>query len=153
MDIVQLLTPDRVIFGLRAADKTQLLQELTRRASEYVNIPQKTILEGLLMREKLGSTGLGQGFALPHARIEGLKTMFGMFVKLSKPIGFEAIDGNPVDFVFLLLIPVASESDHVAALAAISRRIRDPDCAARLRKVENAPALYELLTSNNGKPC
>ncbi len=153
MDIVQLLTPDRVIFGLRAADKTQLLQELAKRAGEHVNIPQKTILEGLLMREKLGSTGLGQGFALPHARIAGLKAMFGMFVKLSRSIAFEAIDGNPVDFVFLLLIPIESESDHVAALAAISRRIRDPACAARLRKVESAPALYDLLTGKDGKPC
>jgi PTS system nitrogen regulatory IIA component len=78
--------------------------------------------------------------------------MFGMFVKLSRPIAFEAIDGNPVDFVALLLIPVDSESDHVAALAAISRRIRDPDCAARLRKAENAAALYALLTNNVGKP-
>jgi PTS system nitrogen regulatory IIA component len=153
MDIVQLLTADRVIYGLRAADKTQLLQELARRASEYVKIPQKTILEGLSTREKLGSTGLGQGFALPHARIEGLEAMFGMFVKLSRPIAFDAIDDKPVDFVFLLLIPSEKESDHVAALAAISRRIRDPECAARLRKVENAAALYALFTSNAGKPC
>jgi PTS system nitrogen regulatory IIA component len=152
MDIVQLLAPDHVIFGLRAAGKPQLLQELARRASDYVKIPQKTIFEGLSTREKLGSTGLGQGFALPHARIEGLTTMFGMFAKLSRPIAFEAIDEKPVDCVFLLLIPLEKESDHVAALAAISRRIRDPDCAARLRKVENAAALYALLTSKAGEP-
>ena len=79
--------------------------------------------------------------------------MFGMFVKLSRPIAFEAIDGSPVDFVFLLLIPIEAESEHVAALAAISRRIREPDCAARLRKVENAAALYAVLTGNDGKPC
>lgn len=152
MDLVQLISPDRVIFGLRAADKAQLLQELARRAGEYLNIPQKTILDGLVTREKLGSTGLGQGFALPHARIEGVKTLFGMFAKLQRPIAFDAIDENPVDFVFLLLIPLESEADHVAALAAISRRMRDPACAARLRKVDNAAALYALLTNTEGKP-
>jgi PTS system nitrogen regulatory IIA component len=149
MDIVAFLTNDRVINNLRATDKPQLLQELARRASETMQIPQKTILDALLNREKLGSTGLGQGFALPHATIQGLKTMFGMFAKLQRPIGFEAIDGNPVDLVFLLLLPPEASSDHVAALAAISRRMRDPDRAARLRKADTAATLYACLTKDN----
>lgn len=149
MDIVAFLTSDRVICNLRAADKQQLLQELARRAGEMMKIPQKTILDALLKRENLGSTGLGQGFALPHATIQGLKTMFGMFVKLQRPIGFEAIDGNPVDLVFLLLLPTESSSEHVAALAAISRRMRDSDRAARLRKADSAATLYACLTKDN----
>jgi PTS system nitrogen regulatory IIA component len=152
MAIAQLLTPDRVIHGLRATDKSQLLQELARRAGDYVKIPQKAILEALVTREKLGSTGLGNGFALPHARIDGLAAMFGMFAKLTRPIAYEAIDENSVDLVFLLLIPTDAGSDHVAALAAISRRIRDHQCAERLRKAENAAALYALLTNGDGQP-
>jgi nitrogen PTS system EIIA component len=151
MGIVQYLTPDRVICPLRAADKTQLLQELARRAGEALNIPQKTIFEALAKREKLGSTGLGQGFALPHASIEGLATMFGMFARLQRPINFDAIDEKPVDLVFLLLIPAAAPSDHVAALAAISRRLRDEGCTQRLRKAENAASLYDVLTNGQTK--
>jgi PTS system nitrogen regulatory IIA component len=150
MAIVQLLTPERVIHGLRTIDKSQLLQELARRASDYVKVQQKAILEALVTREKLGTTGLGNGFALPHARIDGLNAMFGMFVKLARPIAYEAIDEKAVDLVFLLLIPTDAGSDHVAALAAISRRIRDQDCAERLRKAENAAELYALLTDGAG---
>jgi nitrogen PTS system EIIA component len=87
---------------------------------------------------------------LPHARIDGLNAMFGMFVKLARPIAYEAIDEKAVDLVFLLLIPTDAGSDHVAALAAISRRIRDQDCAERLRKAENAAELYALLTDGAG---
>ena len=152
MGILQFLAPDHVIYGLRAADKAQLMQELSRRAGEALEIPQKAILEALLRREKLGSTGLGDGFALPHATIEGLKTMFGMFVRLSRPIGFEAIDEKPVDLVFLLLLPPETAGEHVTALAAISRRMREADCAGRLRKADSAAALYAVLT--DGKtPC
>jgi nitrogen PTS system EIIA component len=149
MDIVAFLTSDRVISNFRATDKLQLLQELARRAGEATNIPQKTVLDALLTREKLGSTGLGQGIALPHATVQGLRTLLGMFVKLQRPIGFEAIDGKPVDLVFLLLLPTEASSDQVAALAAISRRMRDPDCAARLRKADTAAALYTCLTRDN----
>ena len=146
MAITAFLTSDHVICGLRVADKPQLLQELARRASEYLEIPQKTVLEALQRRENLGSTGLGEGFALPHASVSGLKTMFGMFAKLNRPIAFEAIDGKPVDLVFLLLIPEEAGGAHVAALAAISRLVRDPACAAAVRKANNAAALYAVLT-------
>jgi nitrogen PTS system EIIA component len=149
MDIVKFLTPDRVITGLRASDKAQLLQELARRASDSLKIPPKVILDALLTREKLGSTGLGQGFALPHAPIPGLKTMYGMFAKLHRPIGFDAIDDKPVDLVFLLLIPAEANGDHVAALAAISRCVRDPDRAMRLRKADNAAVLFALLAKGD----
>jgi nitrogen PTS system EIIA component len=148
MAIAQLLTPDCVIHGLRVTDKSQLLQEIARRAADHVKIPQKTLAEALVTREKLGSTGLGSGFALPHCRVEGLNAKFGMFAKLTRPIAYDAIDEKPVDLVFLLLFPMDAGSDHVAALAAISRRIRDQVCAERLRKAENAAQLYALLTSD-----
>ncbi|HKH80303.1 MAG TPA: PTS sugar transporter subunit IIA [Methylovirgula sp.] len=145
MDIAELLTQDRVIPSLRVSDKAQLLQELARRTAALLNIPQKTILDALEAREKLGSTGLGQGFALPHARIEGLDRFFGLFARLARPIAYDAVDENPVDLVFLLLIPAEPGSDHMSILAAISRRIRDQELARRLRKGENAEALHSLL--------
>jgi nitrogen PTS system EIIA component len=148
MAIAQLLTPDCVVHGLRVTDKSQLLQEIARRAADHVKIPQKTLVEALATREKLGSTGLGNGFALPHCRVEGLNAKFGMFAKLMRPIAYDAIDEKPVDLVFLLLIPLDAGSDHVAALAAISRRIRCQDCAESLRKAENAAQLYAVLTGD-----
>lgn len=146
MAITAFLTSDRVICGLRVADKPQLLQELARRAGEALQIPQKLVLDALQKRENLGSTGLGDGFALPHASVPGLKTMFGIFARLQRAIAFDAIDGKPVDLVFLLLIPEDAVGAHVAALAAISRLVRDPACAAAVRKANNAAALYGVLS-------
>jgi PTS system nitrogen regulatory IIA component len=145
MDIAEILTQDRVIASLRVSDKGQLLQELARRAAAVLTIPQNTILDALEAREKLGSTGLGQGFALPHARIEGLDRFFGLFAKLARPMAYDAVDDNPVDLVFLLLIPSSTTVNYVSILAAISRRIRDQELARRLRKTENAAALHALL--------
>jgi nitrogen PTS system EIIA component len=145
MDIAEILTQDRVIASLRVSDKAQLLQELARRAAAVLTIPQNTILDALEAREKLGSTGLGQGFALPHARIEGLDRFFGLFAKLARPMAYDAVDDNPVDLVFLLLIPSSTTVNYVSILAAISRRIRDKELAGRLRKTENAAALHALL--------
>jgi PTS system nitrogen regulatory IIA component len=146
MDIAEILTKDCVIPSLRVGDKEQLLRELARRAARLSNMPQKPILDALQARESLGSTGLGKGFALPHARITGLDRFIGLFARLTRPIPYDAVDDEPIDLVFLLLIPAEGASDHIGLLAAVSRRIRDQDFAQRLRKAEDAPALHALLT-------
>jgi nitrogen PTS system EIIA component len=145
MDIAELLPEDHVIVSLRAGDKAQLLQELAQRAAAASNLPQKQILAALDAREKLGSTGLGQGFALPHARVEGLNRFFGLFARLARPISYDAVDEKPVDLVFLLLIPAEAGSEPMPIMAAISRRIRDQDVARKLRKAASAAALQALL--------
>jgi nitrogen PTS system EIIA component len=145
MDLADLINPDRVIVGLRANDKAQLLQDLSRRAAGLLGISPQPVIAALQAREQLGSTGLGRGFALPHARLAGMTTFLGLFARLSRPIEFQAIDEKPVDLVFLLLIPPSAGNEHVAALAAISRPLRDQAFVARIRKAETAAALYTLL--------
>lgn len=145
MDLAALLDKSRIVLGLRAKDKEQLLRDLSARAAAIVGIDAQTVSSALHAREALGSTGLGEGFALPHARIEGLDHLFGMFVRLSRPIPFDAIDEQPVDLVFLLLVPATADNEHLAMLAAICRRLRDPGCAARLRKAIDPVAVQDVL--------
>src|SRR5215472_10583015 len=121
MDLADLIVPSSVIFGARANNKEQLLLALAARAAACLNLDPKMVFNALQAREQLGSTGLGEGFALPHARIEGLDRFFGMFARLRRPIQFDSVDDKPVDLVFLLLIPMAAQIEHVAALATISR--------------------------------
>ena len=145
MDLADLIEPDRVVYAGRASNKEQLLQDFASRAATLLNLDAQTVCNALQAREELGSTGLGDGFALPHARIEGLDRLFGMFTRLNRPIHFDSIDGKPVDLVFLLLIPPAAGSEHLAALASISRYLRDKEFAAKLRKAPSASALGSLL--------
>ena len=145
MDFASLIEPNRVVFGARASNKQQLLQDLASRAAALLNLDAQTIFNALEIREELGSTGLGNGFALPHARVEGLDRLFGMFARLHRPVHFDSIDGKPVDLVFLLLIPSTAGSEHLGALAAVSRQLRDQELAAKLRKATSATALCKLL--------
>ena len=146
MDVAEFIAPDRVALGLRVRDKAQLLQELSKRAALSTNgLSADTILAGLRAREQLGSTGLGKGFALPHARLEGLTHFVGLFARLARPIDFDAIDAAPVDLVFLLLMPAEAGSNHVAALAAVSRRFRDADTVIRLRRAD-ATLAFDILS-------
>lgn len=147
MDLNTLLPPDRIVASLRAADKGQLLTELARRASSATGIPKQDILEGLLAREALGSTGIGGGVAIPHARFLNLKSFFALFVRLERGLDFEAIDGQPVDLVCLLLVPTHAAGEHLRALACISRPLRDPIMLASLRHAENASALHAVLSN------
>ena len=147
MEIAEFIAPDRFAIDLRMRDKTQLLQELAKRAEPSSGLPAATILAALRSREQLGSTGLGKGFALPHARIEGLTQFIGLLARLARPIDYDAIDDAPVDLVFLLLMPAATGNNHVAALAAVSRRFRDANTVARLRKADAATA-FGILTGN-----
>jgi PTS system nitrogen regulatory IIA component len=147
MEIADFIAQDRITLDLRVRDKTQLLRELAKRAEPFGGgIPADTILAALLSRETLGSTGLGKGFALPHARIEGLTQFVGLFARLARPIEYDAIDGAPVDLVFLLLMPAGADANSVAALAAVSRRFRDNASVARLRKADAATA-HTVLTA------
>lgn len=146
MRIAELLPEENVVLSLRVGDKSQLLQELAQRAGAALNVPQRQILAALQARENLGSTGLGQGFALPHARVEGLDRLFGLFIRLTRPIAYDAVDEKPVDLVFLLLIPAEAGSEPIPVMAAISRCIRDQDLARQVRKVRSAMALRALLT-------
>jgi nitrogen PTS system EIIA component len=149
MEITDFLTPARVILDVRSRDKAQLIAEIGRHFGRLVPALQPAAVEtALLARERLGSTGLGAGFALPHARIEGLEAYAGLLVRLAKPIDFDAIDGKPVRLVFVLLIPAQTETSHVGALAAISRRFRDSERVAKLGKADTPGMAYEVLTEH-----
>jgi PTS system nitrogen regulatory IIA component len=145
MDIADFITADRIALDLRVRDKAGLLQELARRSAPAAGVTADAVLAPLQSREALGSTGLGKGFALPHARVEGLSAFIGLFARLARPIDFDAIDSAPVDLVFLLLMPPDAGNAQVAALAAISRRFRNGDTMARLRKAD-AAGVMAILT-------
>jgi len=146
MEITDLLAPADVIANLRVANKRQALQELAKRAMQPSGRSERAIYEVLLERERLGSTGIGNGTAIPHGRLPDLPRLFGLFARLEKPIDFEAIDNQPVDLIFLLLTPDNAGADHLKALARISRLLRDKTVCDKLRGTDSADALYALLT-------
>jgi nitrogen PTS system EIIA component len=149
MEITDFLTPDRVLLDVRVRDKGQLIGEVARQFGRLVPaLKPETVEAALLARERLGSTGLGTGFALPHARIEGLASYLGLFARLAKPVDFDAIDGKPIQLLFVLLIPAETTTSHVAALAAISRRFRDAALVTKLRKAETQVTAYGFLTEH-----
>ena len=148
MEIEDLLNPSGVIHKLRATSKKQVLQELAKRAAEATGLPERQIFEVLLERERLGTTGVGNGIAIPHGKLPGLKRLFGMFARLDTPVDFDAIDEQPVDLVFLLLAPEAAGADHLKALARVSRLLRDRSVCEKLRGANQADAIYALLTAS-----
>jgi PTS system nitrogen regulatory IIA component len=145
MAVSDLVGPEQVVVGLRVADKAQLLTELSRRAAVALSLDQGTLLRALQAREQLGSTGLGRGFALPHARLAQLPRIFAMVVRLARPIDYAAVDDKPVDLVVLLLTPESAASQHLATLAALSRPFRDEAFVQQVRKAPDAAALYRVL--------
>lgn len=146
MKIEDFLSPTDTIVGLRAQDKARLLQELAARAASSLQLEAAGIAAEVLKREELGSTGMGNGIAIPHARLSELDTPFGLLARLKRPIDFDAIDGAPVDLVFLLLLPAAAQSECLNALAAAARKLREPDRLEKMRAAEDAAALYRELT-------
>lgn len=147
MDIADILSVERIILDLRVRDKEDMLRELGRRAEALgASVPAGLITEALRHREQLGSTGLGGGFALPHASIEELPRTFGMLVRLAHPIAYDSIDGLPVDLAFLLLVPAAQTAENVAALAAVSRIFRDGGRVKGMRSSEDAAIAFAVLT-------
>src|SRR5580692_7314747 len=145
-EIADLVTPRSVIAQLRAPTKRQVLQELARRAAAMTGIADKRIFDALAERERLGTTGIGTGIAIPHCRLPGLTRLYGMFARLERPVPFEAIDDQPVDLVFLLLAPADAGAEHLKALARVSRLLRDRAMCEKLRGANSADALYALLT-------
>ena len=144
-DLNDLLTIDRVDAGLSVANKKALFQQLGAIAGRKLGVDAKTIVAALTEREKVGSTGFGGGAAIPHARIEGLGGIFGYFARLTQPVDFHAVDGLPVDLVFLLLSPPDAGADHLKALASVSRALRDRETAAKLRGARSRDAIFALL--------
>jgi PTS system nitrogen regulatory IIA component len=151
MDITDLIAPEAVLPSVRAHTKKQLLQELAARAAQLSGVPERRIFESLLERERLGSTGMGQGIAIPHARIAGLTRILGVFVRLESPIAYEAIDDQPVDLLFLLLTPEEAGADHLKALATVSRLLRSQTACEKLRAANKPEVLYALLTERTNR--
>lgn len=146
MHLGDFIAPEAVIPSLKARNKKQLLQELSTRAARFTGLEERYIFDVLLQRERLGSTGLGQGIATPHGKLAGLKRIVGIFARLAEPIDFDAVDGDPVDIVFLLLAPEGAGADHLKALARISRLLREGSAVEKLRASKDAAALYAVLT-------
>jgi PTS system nitrogen regulatory IIA component len=150
MNISDLLAPEAVVASLKAQSKKQLLQELAARAHAQTRLPEKQIFETLIEREKLGTTGVGAGIAIPHGRIAGAKGITGIFARLESAIDYEAVDGQPVDLVFMLLAPENAGADHLKALARVSRLLRNRQTCEKLRAAQSAEALYAILTDQTG---
>lgn len=149
MPLADFLAPNAVLPMLRASSKKQALQELAQQSGLLLGREQREIFETLLQRERLGSTGVGGGIAIPHGKLPKLDKLFGLFARLEKPIDFESLDGEPVDLVFLLLAPEAAGADHLKALARVARMLRDPEIVAKLRATRDAGAIYTLLTATS----
>jgi PTS system nitrogen regulatory IIA component len=147
MDISDLLTPDSVVASLRGVtNKKQALQELSRRAAHIVGLHERRVFDVLVERERLGSTGVGMGIAIPHGKLVELDRLYGLFARLEKPVDFASVDDRPVDLIFLLLAPESAGADHLKALARVSRLLRNAAICEKLRGTDSADALYALLT-------
>ena len=146
MTISDILSADGVLLPLRVNGKKQALQELSARAAAISGLGEREIFDTLLQRERLGSTGVGDGVAIPHGKLEKCKKIFGVFARLERAIDFDAPDGLPVDLIFLLIAPDTAGADHLKALAAIARAMRGQHFANQLRKAVDANAAFALLT-------
>jgi len=146
MDLSDIVTANSILPSLKASGKKQALQAIAEKAAEITGVDERDIFETLVKRERLGSTGVGGGIAIPHGKLAKLDRIFGLFARLSKPIDFEALDEHPVDLVFLLLAPEAAGADHLKALARVARLFREPGMAGKLRASGDATALYAVLT-------
>ena len=142
MDLGDLIKPDGVIASLKAKSKKQVLHDLSQKAGELTGLDDRVIFETLLQRERLGSTGLGRGIAIPHGKPAGLARITCLFARLETPIDFDATDGEPVELVFLLLAPEDAGADHLKALARISRLLRDPLAIEKLKGSRDRAALH-----------
>lgn len=146
MPLSDLVAPQAVIPALKVNGKKQALQELAGRAADLTGLDERDILDIVQQREKLGSTGIGNGIAIPHGKLAKLERMFGLFARLDRAIDFEALDGQPVDLVFLLLAPESAGADHLKALARVARLLRSGETAKMLRDSRDSEAIYAVLT-------
>jgi PTS system nitrogen regulatory IIA component len=145
MALADLLQQDAIIPALKVNSKKQLLQELAARAAKLTGVAEREIFDVILQRERLGSTGVGHGIAIPHGKLSSVSKIRGVFARLDAPVDFEALDDEPVDLVFLLLAPEGAGADHLKALSRIARVLRDHDLVAKLRQTDSASAIYAFL--------
>ncbi|KAF0186719.1 MAG: PTS system, nitrogen regulatory IIA component [Alphaproteobacteria bacterium] len=146
MNIEEFLSPTDVLVDIRASDRARLIHDLASRAAAAQGLDAASITQELMKREALGSTGMGSGIAVPHARLNEVRRPFGLLARLKRPIDFDAIDGCAVDLVFLLLLPLA-QSENLNALAAVARKLREPDRLDRMRRAADAASLFRELTA------
>ncbi|MEN5083837.1 PTS IIA-like nitrogen regulatory protein PtsN [Bosea sp. TWI1241] len=146
MTLTDLLRPDAVISPLRANSKKQALQELAQHAAVLTGLPERDLYEALMQRERLGSTGIGDGIAIPHGRVAGSDKLVGLFARTEKPLDFEALDGQPVDILFVLIAPEGAGADHLKALARVARVLRDPAVQEQVRQAHDPAAIYAILS-------
>ena len=146
--MIHFLNSQGVLADVRVGDKKTLLIQMAAQAAKMTGIHERIILDAVMQREKLGSTGVGKGSAIPHARLKDCPRVVGLFAQLHQPIGFDALDDQPVDLVFMLLSPADAGADHLQALAEISRVLRDGAMADRLRGATSADAVLALLTQD-----
>ncbi len=145
MPLTDLVAPNAILPALKVNSKKQALSEIAAKAAALTGQSERAILEILLQREKLGSTGVGNGVAIPHGKLPKLDGVFGLFARLERPIDFDALDGQPVDLIFLLLAPEGAGADHLKALARVARLLRDPEVARTLRLSRDSEAIYAIL--------
>lgn len=149
MDLGDLVTPEGVVPSLKAKSKKQALQDLAAKAAQLTGLDAREIFDTLLQRERLGSTGLGRGIAIPHVKFKALDNIVCLFARLDLPIDFDALDNEPVDLIFLLLAPEHASGDHLKALARISRLLREPTAIERLRKSSDRDAIFAVLSDKH----
>ena len=147
MDLSDLIEVPAILPVLKANSKKQLLQLLAEKASDVTGLPEREIFDTILQRERLGSTGVGNGIAIPHGKLPGIKAITGVFARLDHPVEFEALDDQPVDLVFLLLAPEGAGADHLKALSRIARMLRDSETVAKIRGTRDAAAIYAFLAT------
>ena len=148
MEISDLISSEMVVANLRATSKKQVLQDLSSRASDATGLHERAIFDVLMERERLGTTGVGDGIAIPHGKLPDLDRLHGHFARLEQPVDFQSIDERPVDLIFLLLAPESAGADHLKALAKVSRVLRDGNICEKLRGTDTSDALYALLTGS-----
>jgi PTS system nitrogen regulatory IIA component len=148
MEINELISAESVIPNLRASSKKQALQDLARRAADITGLHERAIFDVLMERERLGTTGVGNGIAIPHGKMAKLDRLYGLFARLEHSVDFQSIDEQPVDLIFLLLAPESAGADHLKALARVSRLLRDGSVCEKLRGTNDAEALFALLTES-----
>ncbi|MEM9141274.1 MAG: PTS sugar transporter subunit IIA [Pseudomonadota bacterium] len=146
MELAEIVSPEAVLASVKAGGTKQALQEIGRRAADAYGLDCRAVTDGLMARERLGSTAMGEGVAIPHTRVEGLDTIVGVFARLDKPVEFDAADGQGVDLMFALLAPEEAGADHLRALARVSRLMRSEDMRQKLRASDDPVALHALLS-------
>lgn len=146
MPLSDLITPASVLPSLKAATKKQALLEIAEAAAGLTGMAARDIFDNILQRERLGSTGIGDGVAIPHCKLTGLTRLHGLFARAERPIDFDALDGQPVDLIFLLMAPEHAGADHLKALARVARVLREPGNLQRLRATRDAEGLHRILT-------